>query len=274
MPDVWMPGLIHDPRDVGNPYPRGRNRMDWAVHHDTGGSNSYSICKFGRAGYNNSLCNVLFPKEGTPWQFCPIDSLTFHGGSSADYDGDGDPDDYNPYGPGFEVERFQGEPLSADQIMWLGRLGVWLRDEWNIPMVQYDGPFGGADEPTLFRGHINHRDFHPNPDGLSPDEWNLIVSSVGGSPSFSIDERTGRMIVVTHNQGHTDLFTVAADNKVWWKHNDNKPVILTVNGNAKFPEITKDGESTIFFRGPDSKNGEPTFVRADNSGFGWVAKFV
>lgn len=147
--------------------------MQFVVHHDTGGSNSYQICKDGRAGYGNSLCNILLPKQGTPWQFGPIDAVTYHAGSSADYDRDGDRDDYNPVGPGIEVERFHDDPLTADQVLWLGRIGVWLAAEWGLPNVQYRGPQYGADD---FRGHVNHSDLHPNPDGLTPAEWDAITA--------------------------------------------------------------------------------------------------
>lgn len=198
MPDVWMPGLIHDPGAAAS-YPAGTSRMLWAVYHDTGGSNSYQICKDGRAGYGNSLCNVLFPKAGTPWQFGPMNAVTYHAGSPSDYDHDGDSDDYNPYGPGFEVERFQGEPLTSDQVYWLGQVGRWLESEWGIPNVQYRGPFGEADEPTLFRGHVNHRDLHPNPDGLSPEEFDVTVASAGGSPE--IGRKHKDMIIIQTKDG-------------------------------------------------------------------------
>lgn len=272
MPELWMPGAVVAP-GAGASYPRGKSRMVWAVHHDTGGTNSFELCRWGHPGWGNSLCNWLFPKVGAPWQFAPADALTYHAGSSADYDHDGDGDDYNPYGPGLEVERLQGEELTDDQKLWLGRTGLWLQQEWGIPFVQYRGPFGGADEPTLFHGHVNHRDLHPNPDGLSPAEWEAVLATIGGAgPSFT--EGSPRMIAVCHIEGHTDLFTVATDNRVWWKHDANAPVVLTVNGNAKFPEITKDGEGTIFFRGPDAADGSPRFVKAVNGPFGWTAAYA
>lgn len=173
-----MPELRHDPgRGAG--YPEGRCAMQFVVHHDTGGTNSYDVCKWGREGYDTGLCQILLPKVGVPWQFSEIDSVAYHCGSSADYDHDGDADNYNRTGPGLEVERLQGEALSADQVYWLGKINRWLESEWGIPNVQYRGaPLTDADE---FHGHVNHRDLHPNPDGLSPAEWDLITGS--GSPA-------------------------------------------------------------------------------------------
>lgn len=263
MPDPWMTGLIRDPRDPGNPYPVARTRMQFAVHHDTAGTNSYSICKYGRAGYNNSLCNVLLPKIGAPWQFAPIDSLTYHAGS-AQYG------DYNGFGPGFEVERLShDEPLSEDQFFWLGRIGVWLATEWDLPNLQYRGAHGGA---IGWRGHVNHSDLHPNPDGLTFAEWDAIIAGVGTGPAPTLTQGD-KMIAVVHIEGHTDLFTVALDNKVWWKHDNNTPSVLTVNGNAKFPEITVDGLN-IFLRGPDKGNGEPQFVKGSAGAYGWTAAWA
>lgn len=170
MPDVWMPGLRHDPGN-GADYEAGTNAMQFVVHHDTGGTNSYQICKDGRPGYDTGLCQILLPKVGVPWQFVPINAVSYHCGSSEDYDHDSDADNYNRTGPGLEVERRPGEPLSADQVHWLHEIGLWLA-EWGIPDVQYRGaPLTDADN---FRGHVNHRDLHPNPDGLSVAEWDLI----------------------------------------------------------------------------------------------------
>jgi len=171
MPDPWMPGLRHDPgRSAG--YNAGRNRMWMAVDHDTGGNNSYEICKWGRQGYNAGLCQVLFPKQGVPWQFCEIDALCYHAGS-AQYG------DYNPFGPGFEVERLQGEPLSDDQATWIGRVFAWCESEWRLPNIHYWGPQFGWWQAN-FHGHVNHRDIHPNPDGLSPAEWAQSAGAAGG----------------------------------------------------------------------------------------------
>jgi len=177
MPDPWMPGLRHDPgRSAG--YNAGANRMVMAVDHWTGGTNSYNVCKWGREGYNAGLCQVLFPKVGIPWQFCEINAICYHAGSAA-YG------DYNDDGPGFEVERLPGEPLTADQTYWLGRVFGWLQSEWRLPDVHYWGPrfpWWGAN----FNGHVNHADIHPNDDGLSIPEWGQI--HVGGSSSSEDDD--------------------------------------------------------------------------------------
>lgn len=164
-----MPGLRHDPgRGAG--YQAGHTRMQFVVHHDTAGRNSYDICKWGRPGYDTGLCQILLPVNGVPWQFCEIDAVCYHAGSNV-YG------DYNRFGPGLEVERMHDEPLSVDQAYWLGQIGVWLDAEWGIPNVQYHGPRGDADN---FRGHVNHSDLHPNPDGLTVDEWVQINAEVPG----------------------------------------------------------------------------------------------
>jgi len=189
--DLWLPGAIQDPGPNG-PYPAGRNAMQFVVHHDTAGTNSVEICKNGRPGYNNGLCNLLYPKVGAPYQFQPIDALTYHAGSSADYDHDGDQDNYNPVGPGLEVERLEGESLSDDQILWLGKTCAWL-EELGIPNIQYRGEQFGADD---FRGHVNHRDLHPNPDGLSPEEWDTIQAVLQGTTISENEEEYEMPIMI------------------------------------------------------------------------------
>jgi hypothetical protein len=167
-----MPGLRHDPGQSAG-YNAGSNRMWMVVDHDTGGVNSYNVCKNGRPGYDAGLCQILLPKVGIPWQFCEIDAICYHAGS-AQYG------NYNDDGPGFEVERLQGEPLSPDQTHWLGEINRWLAAEWGVPNVHYWGPqfpWRQAD----FHGHVNHRDIHPNPDGLSQAEWDAVTGSTGGN---------------------------------------------------------------------------------------------
>jgi N-acetylmuramoyl-L-alanine amidase len=168
MPNPWMPGLRHDPgRSAG--YNAGENRMYMAVDHDTGGTNSYNVCKWGRPGYNAGLCQILLPKVGVPWQFCEIDAICYHAGS-AQYG------NYNDDGPGFEIERLQGEPPSPDQIHWMGRIIHWCDAEWSIPALHYWGPQFPWRQAN-FHGHVNHRDIHPNPDGLSSAEWAACTGS-------------------------------------------------------------------------------------------------
>lgn len=185
-----MPGLIHDPgRGAG--YAAGQNRMFMAVDHDTGGTNSYNICKWGRDGYDTGLCQILLPKVGVPWQFTEIDAICYHAGS-AQYG------DYNPYGPGFEVERLQGEPLSPDQIHWLGEIGRWCESEWGLPNVHYWGPQfppWGAN----FHGYVNHRDIHPNPDGLSPEEWAAVI---GATPVPSLIPGACSMLMISESDSY------------------------------------------------------------------------
>lgn len=161
MPEVWMPGLIKDPgRSHG--YPGGRIQMRWCKHHDTAGTDSYNICKWGRPGYQVSLCQILLPKVGVPWQFCEIDSNCADSGV------------WNQWGPGLEVERLgHQEDLTPDQIHWLGEINRWLESEWGIPNIPYRGPQFGAEN---FRGHVNHSDIAYNPDGLTEAEWDAVTT--------------------------------------------------------------------------------------------------
>lgn len=191
MPDPWMPGLIHDP-GKGAGYAVGTNAMYMGVDHDTGGTNSYEIVKNGRPDAPSTLANILLPKVGVPWQFCEIDAKVYHAGSST-YG------DYNPKGPGIEVERLQGEPLSPDQIEWLGKINAWCASEWGLPDIHYWGPqfpWWGAD----FHGWVNHRDIHPNPDGLSEAEWDEIAAPPVPVPTIDLEN----LMEFTKNPHKTD----------------------------------------------------------------------
>jgi hypothetical protein len=189
MADAWMPGLNHDPgRSAG--YNAGRCRMQFVVHHDTAGANSYNICKWGRPGYNAGLCQILLPKEGVPWQFCEIDALSYHAGSQA-YG------DFNPFGPGFEVERLgHQEALSPDQVRWLGEIHRWMAAEWGVPNVQYRGPQYGA---SGWHGHVNHSDLHPNPDGLTYPEWDTVTGASAPGPGRPQGENPDMIYQATDN---------------------------------------------------------------------------
>jgi len=185
MPDPWMPGLRHDPgRSAG--YNAGRNTMWMVVDHDTGGTNSYNVCKWGREGYRAGLCQILLPKVGVPWQFCEIDAICYHAGSTQ-YG------NYNDDGPGLEVERLQGEALSVDQTAWLGRINAWLASEWGVPNYHYQGPRFGWWQAD-FHGHVNHRDIHPNLDGLSPPEWAAVTGNAPGPAPVKGEDDT--MLIV------------------------------------------------------------------------------
>lgn len=171
MPDPWMPGAVRDP-GTGAGYNAGFNNMTMAVDHSTDGTNSIAICRDGRAGYDSSLCNMLFPKSGPPHQFAEINAKTYHAGSPS-YG------DYNGYGPGFEVERLwipdqqAWEPLTEDQIHWIGEAFRWCESEWGLPFEHYWGPQFAWWE-AMFNGHVNHSQIHPNNDGFTQDEWNSI----------------------------------------------------------------------------------------------------
>ena len=191
MPDPWMPGLRHDP-GRGSGYKAGQNAMRMVVDHNTGGTNSYEICKWGRPGYRTGLCQILLPQVGVPWQFTEIDAVCYHAGSKP-YG------DYNDDGPGIEVERPSLDVvLSDDQVYWLGEIVWWLDDVWGIPPIHYWGPRFPPHQAD-FHGHVNHSDIHPNLDGLTREEWDQITTQVVPVPDTSIGD--GMYISVTKEEG-------------------------------------------------------------------------
>lgn len=194
MPDLWLPGAIQRP-GLNAGYRVGRSQMRLGVCHFTVGTDSTPI---GDRGY----FNILFPKVGPPIQFAETDAVTWHAA------------EYNPYGPGAEWERLptgeyvrpglqRAEPLTADQIVWGGR---WVDHcaEWGIPKVLYDGP--RFEVLNLgFSGQVNHGDLSDQrSDGLTPEEWALIV---GGSPASLEDDVIYRLTA--------DIPNVAAAGSLW-----------------------------------------------------------
>jgi hypothetical protein len=194
MPNPWMPGLRHDPgRGAG--YNAGQNSMEMWVDHSTQGTDSYYICKWGREGYRTGLCQILFPKVGIPWQFMEIDAVAYHAGSAA-YG------DYNPKGPGYEVERLfidgVWEDLTPDQSFWIAEVNQWGQSEWGLPNMHYWGPqfpAWGAD----YHGHVNHSQIHPNNDGFTKPEWDSLGTAETPAPR---KEGTDMILVVVKGDGY------------------------------------------------------------------------
>jgi hypothetical protein len=162
MPDVWMPGLIHDPGS-GAGYNVGRNQMRLVCVHFTAGVNSYELVKNGNAKAPSTLAQFLLPKMGVPWQFTEVDALCYDSPPNTD-------------GPGIEFERMgYHEPLTSDQLEWGGRIFQWLHDEWGVPLVHYDGPKVQGTIPG-FHGFANHGDLDRNrSDGVTPEEWDALI---------------------------------------------------------------------------------------------------
>lgn len=184
MPDAWMPGAIRDPGELAG-YARGSTSMQFAVCHYTAGTHSEPIGKRG-------FFTILMPKQGPPIQYAEVNALVWHAGvsPSGTY--------WNPYGPGCEWERENGDvPLTDDQYQWGA---AWLNfcESWGIPKVHYSGPryFPGG-----FRGQINHRDLcSDRSDGLSDAEWDRMVALAGGGgggfpPPAQIPEGEDSMLI-------------------------------------------------------------------------------
>ena len=202
MPSPWMPGLIHDPGSVctvpGRPYGYGKglNRMERVKVHMTAGTNSYERCKNGTGTpWGITLCQILYPKVGVPWQFAPIDALCYDSG------------DFNDDGPGLEIEALETEVnyyrpgLSLfdgpndNQRFWIGETARWLHSDWGTPLDLYAGPRFGSDG---FRGFVNHGDLDSQRrDGLSADEWARIIGAPTVSEEFD-------MLIVRTSDGHRE----------------------------------------------------------------------
>lgn len=166
MPELWLPGARVDPGVLAG-YARGSTSMQFSVLHYTAGTNSEGIGKRG-------FFTILMPKSGPPIQYAETNALVWHAGVSpfGTY--------WNPYGPGCEWERLNGnEALTPDQLTW-GRRWLEHLAEWGLPMAHYRGP---RYVPGGFRGHVDHRDLcSDRSDGLSDAEW---AAMAGGGPGPS-----------------------------------------------------------------------------------------
>lgn len=160
MPEVWFPGAtVHDGFQMG--YTNGRSQMRTVVCHFTVGRDSDSI---GRRGYFNWLVR----RDGEVIQYAEADALTWHAG------------DWNPYGPGIEVEFLPGyddQIFTVEALASTGRLVRWLNSEWGFPLDYYDG-----DRRTpIWDGFIAHRSLFggDHTDWWPREDWDQMVS---GSP--------------------------------------------------------------------------------------------
>jgi hypothetical protein len=205
MPELWVPGLIKDPgRSAG--YPQGRVWNQWLKHHDTAGTNSYEVCKWGRPGYRTSLCTILLPKVGAGWQFCEFDSMCSDAGK------------FNVYGPSVEVERFHDDDLTPDQIESLRLIGEFAEAEWDIPNVPYRGDRFDAEG---WRGHINHSDFAYNPDGLTVAEWEVITLPAA-PPTPLVEDEDMTVWLVLEAGPKQGAHVQASPYLIWHKRNVNE----------------------------------------------------
>lgn len=92
----------------------------------------------------------------------------------------------NAAGPGVEIEDYQGRPLSDAQLVTLGRLARWTRDQWGVPLDYYDGSTGRIWlDVHPWRGWVPHAaiDYPPNRaylhyDGLLPGEWQRALATI------------------------------------------------------------------------------------------------
>src|SRR5262245_13290692 len=153
MPDVWMPGVQHDP-GTGAGYAVGRINVHCVKVHRTAGNDSYNIVKNGVHDAPSTLAQFLVPYDGVPWQFTEVDARCYDSGP------------YNGDGPGIEIESpvtggiipgtdlSEFRDLSDSQIHWTGEIFRWLHTEWGIDLDLYDGP-RYPDVRTL-TGFVNH----------------------------------------------------------------------------------------------------------------------
>ena len=157
-------------------YTKGRTQMRTVVAHFTVGRDSTQI---GLNGYFHWLVG----RDGTIKQFAEVDALTWHVG------------DWNPYGPGIEVEYLPGvdDTIFTDAARdACGGLVRWLIDEWGFPPVYYDGPR----VPPVYDGFIAHRSVQggDHTDYWPQEDWAAMLADPPTIGMFDMVICVGRTV--------------------------------------------------------------------------------
>mgnify|MGYP001562233769 CR=1 FL=1 len=168
MPEVWFPQAIRDPGRQAN-YRSGRCAAWIDVAHETVGRDSRGLIR------DQGLAWILFPKAGPPIQFAPCNSTTAHAC------------EFNTTGAGHEVERFPGEPPTADQIHWIGEVLRWRNREWGVPLehhVKENGrlPIGTGFRGTADHGGLTHHKCDQHTDGWPDPEYATFIAVAPAPP--------------------------------------------------------------------------------------------
>lgn len=169
----WFPDAIVDP-GLNTNYRRGRTTNQMDVSHETVGRDSRALIR------DRGLAAFLFPKRGKPFQFCPDNAVTSHAC------------EFNFLGAGFEVERFPGEPMTADQTYWVGRVLRWRHETRGIPLNHWPKsrgrlPIGTGFRGTADHGGLVHRACDQHTDGWPGDEYQRALAAGGDMPLDSAD---------------------------------------------------------------------------------------
>lgn len=164
---AWHPDAIRDPGLNAN-YRRGRttNRMD--VAHETVGRDSRALIR------DRGLAQFLVPKRGRFYQFAPDDAVCSHAC------------EWNILGSGIEVERFPGEPMTADQIHNVGSILHW-RHSRGIPLAHWSKssgrlPIGSSFRGTADHGGLTHRACDQHTDGWPGNEYSNALNAGDDMP--------------------------------------------------------------------------------------------
>jgi hypothetical protein len=200
MADGWIDGLLWLPgRQAGGASGRIDRRVD--VRHETIGTNSRQI---GLNGY----FNFRFPKVDIAEQYAEWWAIAWHAC------------EWNPVGIGFELERFQGEPMTENQARWIAyTLGHIQAEAGALPLDWFDGdlyvPAGGGG----YRGYANHLALRiqacdPHTDGWTFDEWQWICSLMGADPPVKKEDRMQPGLFV-NPFGFVYVYDPNAHTKTW-----------------------------------------------------------
>lgn len=165
--DGWIDGLVHLPgRNAG--YRAGRITLRSAVRHETVGRNSRQI---GLNGY----FPFLLPKEDPAEQYGEWDSTHWHAC------------EWNAWSFGLELERFPGEPMTANQVWWAAYIILAIQEHTGqaLTLDWIDEPIASPTSGPA--GYLNHgalliRACDPHSDGWTFDEWQQILTAIGGAP--------------------------------------------------------------------------------------------
>jgi hypothetical protein len=168
MPDAWFPQAIRDPGRQAN-YRSGRCAALIDVAHETVGRDSLALIR------DQGLAWMLGPKVGPPIQFCPCDATTAHAC------------EFNTTGAGYELERFPGEPPTADQTYWMGAVLRWRYEQWGVPLAHHAKergrlPIGTGFRGTADHGGLTHHKCDQHTDGWPDPEYANALAAAGGGP--------------------------------------------------------------------------------------------
>jgi hypothetical protein len=193
--DGWVHGFVHLPGRNAD-YAAGRITPRVGARHETVGRNSTPI---GMNGYFHALIKPDAPAE----QYAQLDAITWH------------MCEYNPLGPGCELERFPGEPMTATMAYYSALWVAAVAEALPIGLGEYRGP---RIRPAVgFVGWLNHGDAQldacdNHTDGWTVDEWLWILDILGGASPTPVALEDGmRCIQNTVESG---------GNGQWWLFTD------------------------------------------------------